>query len=346
MNETLPFIVFTLVIMVMMALDLGIFHRRAHRVSVKEAALWSLIWIGLSMAFNAGLYFWGGAQSVGPRVALEFFTGYIIEKALSVDNIFVFVLIFSYFGVPAEYQHKVLFWGVLGALIMRAAFIAIGVALIAAFHWIFYVFGGFLVVTGIKMAQHEDIEVDPERNFFVRLCRRVFPITVGYKGAKFFHRENKRFAITPLFLVLVMVETTDLVFALDSIPAIFAVTQDPFIVYTSNVFAILGLRSLYFVLAGVIEKFRFLKLGLAAVLSFVGIKMLVAQVYKVPVQYSLLIICLMLLISVLASLVPARPRSAVPLERVASAKGNGRAVRTVSESVAEADKNASGGCKT
>lgn len=303
MDETLPFIVFTLVILVMMALDLGVFHRRVHRVSLQEATAWSIAWISLSLAFNVGLYFWGGLSGNGQRVALEFFTGYILEKALSVDNIFVFVLIFSYFGVPAEYQHKVLFWGVLGALAMRAVFIAVGVALIVHFHWVFYLFGGFLVITGIKMAQHQETEVHPERNLFIRICRRIFPITKNYVGSQFFVREGKWIAITPLFLVLIMVETTDLVFALDSIPAIFAVTQDPFIVYTSNVFAILGLRSLYFVLAGIIEKFRFLKLGLSAVLSFVGLKMLVLDVYKVEVQHSLLIITFFLGISVLASIV-------------------------------------------
>jgi len=325
MNETLPFIVFSVVVLVMMALDLGIFNRNAHRITLREATLWSIAWIALSLAFNIGLYYWGNLSGpgLGKKIALEFFTGYILEKALSVDNIFVFVLIFSYFSVPAEYQHKILFWGVIGALLMRAAFIMLGVALINNFHWVFYIFGGFLVYTGIKMAQHEETEVDPEKNLFIRLCRLLFPITKTYVGAKFFVLENRKIWATPLFLVLIMVETTDLVFALDSIPAIFAVTQDPFVVYTSNVFAILGLRSLYFVLIGVIDKFRFLKLGLAAVLSFVGLKMLVADFYKLPVHYSLLIIVSMLGISILASLIIKR-KSLVPAEDFSKAEANGR----------------------
>jgi tellurite resistance protein TerC len=325
MNETLPFLVFSVVVVVMMALDLGVFHRRVHRVSLREAASWSIVWIALSMAFNAGLYYWGNLSvpPVGQKVALEFFTGYILEKALSVDNIFVFVLIFSYFRVPSEYQHKILFWGVIGALVMRAMFIALGVTLIKNFHWVFYIFGAFLVYTGIKMAQHEDTDVDPESNVFIRLCRKIFPITPRYVGASFFVFEGKKLWATPLFLVLVMVETTDLVFALDSIPAIFAVTQDPFVVYTSNVFAILGLRALYFVLIGIIDKFRFLKLGLAAVLSFVGLKMLVADFYKLQVQYSLLIIVSMLAISILASLIIKR-KSLVPVDEFTRQEANGR----------------------
>lgn len=325
MSETLPFLVFSVVILVMMALDLGVFHRRVHSVSLREAALWSVAWVMLSLAFNLGLYYWGNLSvpPVGQRVALEFFTGYILEKALSVDNIFVFVLIFSYFRVPSEYQHKILFWGVIGALIMRAMFIALGVTLIKNFHWIFYIFGGFLVYTGIKMAQHEETDVDPESNFFIRLCRKIFPITPKYVGAKFFVFENKKLWATPLFLVLVMVETTDLVFALDSIPAIFAVTQDPFVVYTSNVFAILGLRSLYFVLVGIIDKFRFLKLGLAAVLSFVGLKMLVADFYKLHVQYSLLIIVSILTIAIVASLI-SKNKTLAPDHEFSSKEGNSR----------------------
>jgi tellurite resistance protein TerC len=303
MTETFPLVVFAVVVLSMMALDLGVFNRHVHRLSLKEATTWSITWLTLALTFNAGLYFWGNAQGLGARPALEFFTGYIIELMLSVDNIFVFVLIFSYFGVPSDYQHKVLFWGILGALIMRAMFITTGVVLVTHFHWIFYVFGGFLVFTGIKMAQHEETEVHPERNIFIRLCRKIFPVTNNYVGANFFVKDGAKIYATPLFLVLIMVETTDLVFALDSIPAIFAVTQDPLIIYSSNVFAILGLRSLYFVLDGIIDRFHYLKLGLAAVLSFVGLKMLLADFYKVPVQYSLLIICLMLAISILASLV-------------------------------------------
>lgn len=324
MDETLPFAVFTVVVLVLMALDLGVFHRRLHRLSLREATAWTVTWIALALSFNVGLYFWGGPSGDGGKVALEFFTGYVLEYSLSVDNIFVFVLIFSYFAVPAEYQHKVLFWGVLGALVMRAVFIAAGVALIAHFDWVFYVFGSFLLVTGIMMARHREEEVHPERNLFIRLCRRIFPVTKDYVGARFFVKQSGKLAITPLFLVLVMVETTDLVFALDSIPAIFGVTQDPFIVYTSNVFAILGLRSLYFVLAGVIEKFRFLKFGLAAVLSFVGLKMLVADVYHVPVQYSLLTIVLLLGASVAASIV--HKRRTMVIEPAAAGRSDGRPV--------------------
>jgi tellurite resistance protein TerC len=233
-------------------------------------------------------------------------TGYLIEKSLSVDNIFVIALLFTYFAVPAAYQHRVLFWGILGALVMRAAFILAGTALITQFHWIIYVFGAFLILTGIKMAIFRDTEIHPEKNPVLRLVRRLMPVTADYRGSHFFAREAGRWAATPLFLVLVLVESTDLVFAVDSIPAIFAVTQDPFIVYTSNVFAILGLRSLYFLLAGVMQKFSYLKLGLSAVLVFVGIKMVLADVYKVPTALSLGVIAALLTISIVASLVKAR----------------------------------------
>jgi len=326
MLETLPYIVFAVVVLMMMALDLGVFNRHARRLSLKEATAWSCAWIGLALSFNVGLYFWGTARGLGSQAALEFFTGYIIEYSLSVDNIFVFVLIFSYFGVPSEYQHKILFWGILGALVMRAAFITTGVVLVRHFHWVFYVFGAFLIFTGIKMGQHEETEVHPERNVFIRLCHRIFPITPNYEGSKFFIKKSDKLFATPLFLVLVMVETTDLVFALDSIPAIFAITQNPFIIYSSNVFAILGLRSLYFVLDGFIDKFRFLKLGLSFVLSFIGLKMLsplilsgltsvftfvgmsdlLPETFDIPVQYSLIVILSILAISILASLVPER----------------------------------------
>ena len=283
----------------MLALDLGVFHRDAHEVKFKEAAIWSVVWIGLALAFNVGLYFWQGSQ-----FALEFLTGYVIEKSLSVDNIFVFVLIFSYFQVPAKYQHRVLFWGVLGALIMRAVMIFAGAALLERFHWIIYVFGAFLVYTGIKMATQGERKLDPDNSPLVKLVKKIFPFSKDYHGDKFFFRDNMgKLIATPLFLVLILVEATDLVFAVDSIPAIFAVTTNTFIVFTSNVFAILGLRSLYFVLAGVVDKFYYLKYGLAVVLTFVGIKMLLIAVgIKIPVLVSLGFIAFVLTVAVILSL--------------------------------------------
>jgi tellurite resistance protein TerC len=307
---------FNLFVLAMLALDLGVFHRHAHVVSVREAATWSVVWISLSMVFNAGLYFlWDrltpGSAYTNQEAALAFFTGYLIEKSLSVDNIFVFVLIFTYFAVPAIYQHRVLFWGIIGALVMRGILIAIGAALLKEFHWIIYVFGAFLIFTGIKMARHQDQELHPEKNPLVRLFRRIMPVTGAYEGDRFFVRHNGVLMATPLFLVLLIVESTDLVFAVDSIPAIFAVTNDAFIVYTSNVFAILGLRSLYFVLAGVMDKFTYLKLGLSAVLTFVGVKMVLVDVYKIPVGISLAVIASILGIAIAASLLRAR-RAAPP----------------------------------
>jgi tellurite resistance protein TerC len=293
-----PWILYHALIFTMLALDLGVFHRKAHVVPVKEALTWSGIWIGLALAFNVGIYFWKG-----PDAGLQFLTGYLIEKSLSVDNIFVFVLIFSYFKVPPLYQHKVLFWGIIGALIMRAALIAVGAALMHNFHWIIYVFGAFLVFTGIKMAVQKEMAVDPEKNLVVKVFKRLMPVTSGYRHDHFFVRENGRRFATPLLLVLLVVEATDLVFAVDSIPAIFAVTDDAFLVYTSNIFAILGLRSLYFALAGVIDKFHRLKLGLAIVLAFVGTKMMIVDFYKVPVGVALGIVAGILGVSVAASLI-------------------------------------------
>jgi tellurite resistance protein TerC len=292
---------FNLFVLALLALDLGIFHRNAHVVSLKEAAAWSAAWIALALVFNVAVYIWSGSQP-----ALQFFTGYLIEKSLSVDNIFVFVLIFSAFSVPAALQHRVLFWGILGALLMRGSLILVGSVLLNQFHWIIYLFGAFLVLTGIKMALQRHAEQHPEDNPLVRLVRRVLPMTNGYEGNRFFVRRAGRWLATPLLLVLLSVEFTDVIFALDSIPAIFAVTQDPFIVYTSNVFAILGLRSLYFVLAGVVGKFYYLKLGLSAILVFVGTKMVLADVYKIPIAISLLVIALVLTIAVVASLLRAR----------------------------------------
>ena len=307
-NEYVIWIGFNILVLAMLALDLGVFHRQAHEVKVKEALIWSAVWIALAMLFNAGIYFWRGSE-----VALEFFTGYLIEKTLSVDNIFVFILIFSYFSVPALYQHKVLFWGILGALLMRAILIAVGATLIAKFHWIIYVFGGFLIITGVKMALQKSTGIHPEKNPLVRLFKRFMPVANEYHGEKFFIKENGRRFATPLFIVLLMVEFTDLVFAVDSIPAIFAITKDPFIVYTSNVFAILGLRSLYFALAGVMGYFHYLKIGLALVLVFVGAKMMVVDIYKIPIGLSLSVVGGILLLSVLASLIWPRRSENIPV---------------------------------
>ena len=300
-NQILWWIVFNIFVLAMLTLDLGIFHRKAHEVKVKEALVWSFVWIGLALLFNVGVYFWQG-----PQTALEFLTGYLIEKSLSVDNIFVFLLIFSYFRVPALYQHKVLFWGILGALIMRAIFIVAGVALIQKFHWMIYIFGGLLILTGIKMALQKDMEIHPERNPVLRLFQRFIPVTKDYEDDKFFFKRSGRYFATPLFITLLIVETTDLIFAVDSIPAILAITTDPFIVYTSNVFAILGLRALYFALAGIMQLFHYLHYGLSAILVFVGIKMLLADLYKTPVGISLGVVAGFLLISVIASII--RPK--------------------------------------
>lgn len=293
---------FNVFVLLMLALDLGVFHRKAHVVKVKEALGWSVVWIALAMAFNLGLFFLRG-----PDVALQFLTGYLIEKSLSVDNIFVFLLVFSYFRVPPLYQHKVLFWGVLGALVMRAILIVTGAALITKFHWIIYLFGGFLVFTGIRMAFKVETELRPDEMMLVRIFKRFMPVTPDYRQDHFFVKENGFTFATPLLVVLLVVEATDLIFAVDSIPAIFAVTTDAFIVYTSNVFAILGLRSLYFALAGVADKFHHLKMGLAAVLVFVGTKMLIVDLYKVPVAASLGVVAALLTTSVLTSLAFPKP---------------------------------------
>lgn len=298
---------FNLFVLAMLAVDLGIFHREAHTVSIREATIWSVVWITLAMIFNLGIYFFWSVLApasvyTNGEAALAFFTGYLIEKSLSVDNIFVFVLIFTYFAVPALYQHRVLFWGILGALLMRGILIAVGAALLKEFHWIIYVFGAFLIFTGIKMAFHRNEEMHPDQNPLVRLLRRLMPVTAEYEGDKFFVRRAGVLMATPLLLVLLVVESTDLVFAVDSIPAIFAVTNDPFIIYTSNVFAILGLRSLYFILAGMIEQFHYLKLGLSVVLAFVGTKMVLVDIYKIPIGLSLVVIAGILTIAVVASL--------------------------------------------
>jgi tellurite resistance protein TerC len=287
---------FNVFILAMLALDLGVFHRKAHEVSVREATVWSAVWIALALVFNVIVYLTRGAEQ-----GIQFFTGYLIEKSLSVDNIFVIALIFGFFAVPRLYQHRVLFWGILGALVLRAVFIGAGAALMERFHWILYVFGAFLLFTGIKMALHRNEEIHPEHNPVLKLVRRLMPVTNDYEGPRFFVRKAGTLMATPLFLVLVLVETTDLIFAVDSIPAIFAVSRDPFIVYTSNVFAILGLRSLYFVLAGVMGKFVYLKLGLSAILGFVGTKMLITELYKIPATVSLLVVAVILTAAVAAS---------------------------------------------
>src|SRR5512147_511876 len=306
MNESLwLWVGFNVFILVMLVLDLGVFHRKSHVVSLQESLAWTAVWVVLALAFNAGVWHYAGSQK-----ALEFFTGYLIEKSLSVDNVFVFALLFSYFAVPPIYQHKVLFWGILGALVMRAIMIAAGAALIAKFAWIIYVFGAFLILTGIKMIVKREEEIHPERNPVVRWFKKLMPVTADYREDKFFVRENGLRMATPLFVVLLLVEFSDLIFAVDSIPAIFAVTTDPFIVYTSNVFAILGLRSLYFALAGVMDKFHYLKIGLGVVLSFVGVKMILAHTaWKIDTLVSLGVIVVILTTSVVMSLL--RPKKVV-----------------------------------
>lgn len=289
-------IIFNAFVLIMLALDLGVFHRKSHVVTLKEALSWTAVWILLALIFNGIIFYWKGQQQ-----ALEFFTGYLVEKALSVDNIFVFIMIFSYFHVPAQYQHKVLFWGIIGALIMRVIFIFAGVALIEKFHFTIYVFGAILIYTGFKMFNHNKTKIDPDKNPVIRFFRRFMPVTDTLHQDKFFVKIEGRNFATPLFLVLILIETTDLIFAVDSIPAILAITQDQFIVFTSNVFAILGLRSLYFALAGIVHRFWLLSYGLAIVLVFVGIKMMLIDFYKIPIQWSLIFIATVITMSVLLS---------------------------------------------
>jgi tellurite resistance protein TerC len=297
-------ILFNLFVLAMLVLDLGVFHRRAHTVEFREALAWSMAWIALAAIFAVVIFFWHGRTP-----ALEFVTGYVIELSLSVDNLFVFLLIFRFFQVPAIHQHKVLFWGILGALIMRAIFIAAGVTLIERFHSIIYVFGAFLVYSGIKLFFQNEAEIHPEKNPVLRLFRRLVPVTKDYVDNKFFVRSPGLYA-TPLFVVLLVVETTDLLFAVDSIPAILAITRDAFIVYTSNVFAILGLRSMYFALAGMMEMFRYLHYGLSLVLVFVGAKMLVSHYLEIPTPVALATVAGVLVISVIASMANPRKQTA------------------------------------
>lgn len=287
---------FSLFLITMLALDLGVFHKHSHIVEFKESIIWSSVWIGLALIFNIGIFYFAGNIK-----GMEFLTGYLIEKSLSIDNIFIIALIFSYFGVPREYQHRVLFWGVIGALIMRAILIALGSTLIKEFSWIIYIFGAFLVITGVKMYFQNQQSIHPDKNPLVILFKKFFKVSTEYSGEKFFIKEKGKLIATPLFIVLLLVETTDLIFAVDSIPAIFAITQDTFIVFTSNAFAILGLRSLYFALSGIMHKFYYLKAGLSVILVFVGIKMMLVDIYKIPIGISLGFITLVILISVYAS---------------------------------------------
>ena len=289
---------FNVLILVLIAIDLGVLHKKSHVISVREALIWSMGWVIISLTFNVGVYFWFGYDS-----ALQFLTGYLIEKSLSVDNIFVFAILFSYFKVKPEYQHKVLMWGILGALVMRGALIAIGTALISNFHWVIFVLGAFLVYTGVKMAIQKEISVHPEKNPVVNLAKRFIPMSNDYDGDKFVTRVDGKKLFTPLIVVLIVVEVTDLMFAVDSIPAIFAITTDSFIVYTSNVFAILGLRALYFALSGVLDRFHYLKYGLGLVLSFVGVKMLISEIYVIPIPVALGTVAAILVISILVSII-------------------------------------------
>lgn len=301
---------FTVLVLLLLTLDLGLFHREAHEIPAREALALSVFWIGLALLFNLAIFAFFGKQK-----ALEFLTGYMIEKALSVDNIFVFLVVFSFFAVPRMYQRRVLFWGILGAIVMRGAFILAGAVLLEQFHWMIFVFGGFLVLTGIRMLTHRNAEHRPDRNPLFRLFRRFIPTVPEYHAGRFMVRIDGRRLATPLLLVLISIEATDLVFAVDSIPAIFAVTSDPFIVYTSNIFAILGLRALYFLLASVIEKFHYLKIGLSFVLVFVGVKMVVSEMYKIPIGASLAVIAGLLGISIIASLwFPPAPATTEPQE--------------------------------
>jgi tellurite resistance protein TerC len=303
MHQLSVWIFFNIFIFMLLALDLGVFQKRAHTVKIKEALLLSAFWIGISLLFNLFVYFW-----LGPKPALEFLTGYLIEKSLSVDNLFVFYLLFSYFKVPAANQHKVLFYGILGALVLRFLFIFTGVAVIHRFHWTIYILGAFLVFSGIKMAFQQDSEIHPEKNPVLRFARRLIPVTKDYHRGRFFVRGAGRRLATPLFIVLLVIETTDIMFAVDSIPAILSITLDTFIVYSSNVFAILGLRALYFALAGVIELFHYLHYGLSLILVFVGIKMLISDIYKIPTPLALGFVAVILALSIVLSLLRPHPK--------------------------------------
>jgi tellurite resistance protein TerC len=300
------FWIFNLIIAILLSLDLFVFHRKSHVVKVKEALWMTAFWIAIAIAFNVFVYYIRGTED-----ALNFLTGYLVEKALSVDNLFVFLLIFSYFRVPDHLLHKVLFWGIFGAIVMRAIFILFGIALVQNFHWVIYLFGVFLVITGIKLAMEKDKEIHPESNIIIRLFQRFFPLTPHFFEDKFFIKQNGRYLATPLFLVLIAIETTDVIFAIDSIPAIIGITNDPFIVYTSNILAILGLRSLYFALSHVLKLFHYLHYGLAFILVFIGIKMLISGYITIPVTVSLGTVVSILFFSIVASIL--NPRKMTPL---------------------------------
>jgi len=296
-HHLLAWMGFSAFVLTTLVLDLGIFRRRSREVGPKEALTWSAVWIGLALVFNTGIYYWHGEEK-----ALQFFTGYLVELSLSVDNLFVFLLVFDFFTVPAQYRHKVLFWGIIGALIMRAVFIAAGITLIAKFHWTTYLFGALLIASGIKMTLKRDKEIHPERNPVLKVFRRFMQVTPDYEGDRFFVKRHGRILASPLFPVVLILESTDLVFAVDSVPAVLAITSDPFIVFTSNVFAILGLRSMFFALEGVMKRFHYLHYGLSAALVFVGAKMLLAAFFKIPTWVSLLLIASIVAVSVFASL--------------------------------------------
>jgi len=290
--------VFALVILSMLILDLGVVNRRAREIKFKEAFLWSLVWISLALAFSGLVHVW-----MGPSKALEFLTGYVVEESLSVDNLFVFILLFAYFRVPKHYEHKILFWGILGVLLTRGIFITAGVALIHRFDWVLYLFGAVLIYTAVRLALEKDKEVRPEKNMFLKFFKKVMPVTPDYEGSHFFIRQGAGIAATPLFVMLLVVESTDLLFAVDSVPAVLGITHDPFIVYTSNIFAILGLRSLFFLLSGIMGLFHHLHYGLALILAFIGVKMLLSGTVHIPVGVALSVIAAVLALSIIGSLI-------------------------------------------
>jgi len=310
-HETLLWIGFNIFVVIMLAIDLGVFNREAHKITIKESLIWTAVWIILALLFNLGIYLYSNSA----ELALQYLSGYLIEKSLSMDNLFVFLVIFTYFGVPNRYQHKVLFWGILGALIFRAIFIFAGVALINRFHWIIYLLGAFLLYTGYKMIFQKGEDVDPEKNPVLKIAQKIFPVTPSFHGDNFFTRINGKLFATPLFIVLIMIETTDVMFAVDSIPAILAISRDPFIVYSSNVFAILGLRALFFALAGIMQLFEYLHYGLAAILIFVGLKMLLSEWIHLPVWIALSVIAFILTSTIIFSVLHAKKEKDVtPIE--------------------------------
>jgi tellurite resistance protein TerC len=307
-SQVLWWLGFGVFVLVMLTLDLRVFNRRAHEIKIKEALLWTAFWVSLALIFGLGIYLWRGHGD-----ALEFLTCYLIEESLSVDNLFVFLLIFAYFSVPPMYQHKVLYWGIIGAIIMRLIFIVAGIELLNKFDWVFYIFGAFIIITAIRMAFQKTEKVEPEKNPVLRLFRRFVRVTENYEDGKFLTKKAGLWLATPLLIVVLVIETTDIVFALDSVPAVLAITLNPFIVYTSNIFAILGLRSLYFALAGVMRLFYYLRYGLIAVLIFVGAKMLIANIYEIPTEIALGVVAGVLFIAVLASIIWPRKKEMIPV---------------------------------